>query len=339
MASIQCGHCGRPLRARLDLETQGCAACGAAEAFPSHVAARIKAARAALLLSDARRRQLSRQQREAITDGRRLLVVLGLVVLVALLPFGGCAASALARERPTTGGDLALRFAMLLAMAGVGAFAIGAFERARRRLPLACAALPPLVAGEHADCHVCGGPLAGTSGIARCAFCSADNLLDPALMARAQTREQQGVEGLEAAVRREAGSLGTSLGFLMGAVLGAVVGVPIWVFGAYFVLLFVGSCFERPVDDTLRYATIETPEGRCVGQVVGSEVKPGYGKAQPLGSATSYPASALVGATMRPRGSQERAKVEKVVEVPLNGNHAILDSGPSRKQGITDLCE
>lgn len=103
--------------------------------------------------------------------------------------------------------------------------------------------------------------------------------------------------------------------------------------------MVVTAFVDRPVDESTRYASVETPEGRCVGRVTQEKARTRTG-AYPLGGAETFSASALIGKTMRDGQSPEKGSVERVSSRPLWGNHAVVRFGATTRNVPVDyLCE
>lgn len=95
-----------------------------------------------------------------------------------------------------------------------------ALLRTGRRLREIARAVPPLRAGEPSACRVCGGAVTGL-GVVRCRFCSADNVVDASVLARAGEAHSDAAHDLEGEVQAQAAALGETrgLGFPMVAAL------------------------------------------------------------------------------------------------------------------------
>jgi hypothetical protein len=325
-----CDRCGKVVRVRLDRDVQICGACSAQVTFRPEVAQRIAAARSALLSMDLRSRQLTARQRNAV-EGSSLWMVLVLgAVVVACLPFGGCTTFAIFTDdvHPDDRMFLVGTFgAPLVVMAVLGATVVYAFRRAHRKLLGACAALPPATPGDPAACHVCGAPLAGARGaVARCSFCSADNVVSADVMARARHVHARGAFDVEAAVRREAASVGRLSSVLLLLTIVAVFIVPIGLGIADVMIFFACRDWERPLDDDIEYATVDTLDGRCVRRTKGATVYAGPGLGwKPVAPRSTFRASSLVGKRVRPRNGSSThtyAAVTKVTSSPFYGNMA-----------------
>lgn len=250
-----------------------CASCGYQGSPPAPTVARLLAAQPIVHGLDAKRRQLSARQRRLLTRARaRSWHVLALLAfgLLALSPCVGLALIAALTPYPSY--SLALICGappLLLAVVGAGLVALAA--RRRRALEAACAAVPPAVHGEPARCHICGAELPPPSvdahGIARCGYCAADNLVEPAVLARMGAKRAKHIEDYEAAVRREGVSVSaeTALSTILIGVL--VVGAPGVCLVASLFTFKVAPSYEAEVNRDLDYLLVDTPRGACAARV------------------------------------------------------------------------
>jgi hypothetical protein len=105
--------------------------------------------------------------------------------------------------------ELAPTLAGTLGVLAFGLIRIADLYRRLSELSEPWVAHVPSAPGEPARCHVCGAPvpIESTQAVARCAYCGADNLVDPMLLARIRSRHHLVVDGLEETVVAEATAL------------------------------------------------------------------------------------------------------------------------------------
>ncbi|MFO0551415.1 MAG: hypothetical protein U0271_23695 [Polyangiaceae bacterium] len=212
MLAAACPQCGANTRVTIAQPGElRCRTCGYVGAPTPDVERALRAAQAVLQSLDARYRQLSATQRLAL---RRSTTGLGCAGGIVVFVGGGFISLAL------LGGlalFLGLKLDTILWLVAPAAFffagslpALAGMFRARQRLNRTAVALPPLGAGEPACCRVCGAPLNipdRSTGLARCGFCRADNVVDRDAMARAQESKQGALVSFEAQLRREASAI------------------------------------------------------------------------------------------------------------------------------------
>lgn len=301
---------------------------------------------------DLRQRQLSGRQVGAAQGSSTYMVVLLVVIVFACLPFGGCAGCSIASDDVHPDDRIflvAIFSAPLVVMTMLGGLIVYAFRRARRKLLDACTAVPPAAPGEPAGCHVCGAPLVATpnGAVARCTFCSADNVVAPDAMAKAQHAHAHGATGIEAALRREASSLGTTSGLLVGAVMASVFIVPISLGIVECLILFSCRSWEHPLDNSVSYALVDVPEGHCLTRIREHDkmISAGpNGGWKPLGSAKVVRPGDIVGKRARPKNGASRTfvPVTKVTSSPFYGNLATMQHPDAANVGnrveLTSVC-
>lgn len=226
---------------------------------------------------DVRERQLSASERKAATSNTtNVLLFVGLAVFVLgpLFACGGCGTyTSLTNERPLWG-FLGITLAPLFVMLIVVAVAWVYIGRKRRAFQLACAAVPPAVTGGSAACHVCGADLATTTeAVVRCNYCSADNVVAPAVLDRAARQVVTVLDGFEHEVRRRSTSVKKAAQQASFATLGMGCITPVGVLAVFFLLEWaLLSGYEMPFHPEYNYAEINTPHGSCVAKVQKSDV-------------------------------------------------------------------
>lgn len=356
MLTSACPQCGRPIP--LSLATPDrvtCAACGFAGASPPDVRGRLAAAARILQSIHARERQLTGQQRRALTSSRGAAIGYWLTTALVGLPLLACGGlgTFLALE-----GKQASLSGAALALAPLALFVIAAVlgqrwvNRRYSALRIACAALPPAGPGQPAACHVCGAPLAqSTSAIARCGHCAADNVVAPDALAAAAASRATAVSDFEGAVRREATLTRSVAKQATLAIVVSAIGAPFFTVAVVFVGAVVLSMIEGPVDATYRYGVVETGGGKCVAHVyprADGKWLLGWGARPPAGkpsievrdTADDLPAMSandFVGKRVR-AGTDNRPPagvIERVHGNRLAGNGAVI---AGRSWTIEGLC-
>jgi hypothetical protein len=196
------------------------------------------------------------------------------------------------------------------------------------RLRTACAATPPRRPGEPATCHVCGAPVETLAGqaVSRCAYCSADNLIDaPALRAGAARRAIE-VADVAAAVTREARSLGGVAIGSYATVIATLVAIPVVTFASLVASFFVSMEVELPAESQ-PYAVVEIGKKKCIGEVsngnvsFGSKPPAGFPTSTPVGHSEQVPATRLAGRTL-----EDGRRIVRVISHPPGQNWMVLDS-------------
>lgn len=246
-----------------------CPACHYQGAPPADCVPSLQRAAQIVVGSSQRHRQLGAAQRRTLLLGRgrsRRFSVLALLAAAPLVACGGCGLVMGASLDDFLLSDVALMLtpivSFVLPVTGLWLW----LRSARRRLEEACVAIPPLVAGEPVTCYVCGGPLApsGVRPLARCDWCAADNLVDPAALARAAHRQTEVVGSLEGEVERQ-GRVASSTARTASAMLvPAAIVVPLVSLLVAFVTLAV---IELPAHLDDEYTEVVTPKGTCVVRV------------------------------------------------------------------------
>ena len=272
MLTGACPRCGRPIPLSLATpERVACAACGFAGAPPPDVRERLAAAAQILGSIHARERQLTGQQQRALTSSRGAAIGYWLTTALVGLPLLACGGLgsffALGAQEASFSGAA-------LSLAPLGLFVVAAIlgqrwvNRRYSALRIACAALPPAGPGQPAACHVCGAPLAqGTSAIARCGHCAADNVVAPDALAAAAASRATAASDFEGAVRREATLTRTVARQATLAILVSAIGAPFFTVVVFLVGAAVLSQVEGPLDATYRYGVVATGAGDCVARV------------------------------------------------------------------------
>ncbi len=274
MFATRCPNCGRPVSLSVATpQHMHCSGCGFDGRPPADAVERLLRAAAILRVADARERQLSVGLQRTLTSleaFRSRFVWIAVLANIPMSCFLGLAFLGLAiDEKPT---PPVMYVAMALPWAGMVAAAVLGYRWAkqqRARLEQACAARPSLQPGEPDRCHVCGAPIAPggpTRHVARCDYCGADNLVDPELLAQLRREQERSFGDYEQSIEQELKKArSASRQAAVGAVLAVLFSPCLFLF--VFTLLFatVGQ-IPQPAAP-LRYAWVDLPAGRCVGEV------------------------------------------------------------------------
>lgn len=324
MIAVKCSACGANVPVALAAPAKlACPSCGHEGEPEPELRARLEAAAAVLAGIDRQARQLSTAQRRSIRASSSwilayaaLLLTLAaplvLAVLIAalvLLVFDG-------RFNPALTATLCAPLLVVSVAALVGMVAL---VRRRRALFVACAAVPPTREGQPAHCHVCAGPIEVQGRIARCGYCDADNLVDPALMARFGNREVQDLGDLRRHVEDHARQLSSAGAWASVSVLLLVLVAPLvavtWMFIASASLRWL----ELPADASIRYGL----EDFCFVEHAGD-----------------IAVESLPGRHLQYRFAYDVAVVEKVYRDPIfDTNYIRARAGDElRRQPVQGLC-
>lgn len=285
MLAMHCRRCGAPVPLSLaQSDAVRCAFCDQESALPDDVAARLKAAGEMLSRHDASERQIRGMARLAVPfGGGAEKLYLGCAGF-ALLPIAAMIAAGTVQVFTAKGLNWGIAGIQLLAtsvvavaIAGTAFASLSILRKAGRRVAEAAAAVPPERPGEPVRCHVCGAPLEGRGvrGVARCDYCAADNVVEPAVLSRASARRLEVLEDYAAEVRRQTGAVGRAFGrstlmLVTAAVLAPVLcGGPVLLVGVFIWALGVAGwavvTTNQPPTPSNRYGLVEvTGEGRCV---------------------------------------------------------------------------
>jgi hypothetical protein len=222
---------------------------------------------------DARERQLSGQQKSILGSGCGFTVILVGVVVFFLGPALIWALISLGKALEGDNlGDIVL-FAVLgvspmavLLLGGVVSYIL--LRRVRHRLSTACAADPPAAGSEAARCRVCSADLVSTGeAIVRCQFCEADNVVDSDIVQRATRAQHEVLEGFEKVVVESGKEINRAAKRGVAAIVFSLVAAPFSAFLLTVIVYGALTCVERPANNEIRYALIETPSGRCLAQI------------------------------------------------------------------------
>jgi hypothetical protein len=177
-----------------------CASCGYIGAPAPATVIQLKQAAAVLAQLDANTRQLGQLARKVVSAKERhsgwaislisLMLLAGtmptvLVLLLTVVPavvqgrIEGNIYMLVSWGPPSLVASVALIGTVLL------------IKRNLRRITERSAAIAPLAMGEPCSCHICGAPLPATpspAGVLRCTYCQADNIVSPAILSRAASR-------------------------------------------------------------------------------------------------------------------------------------------------------
>ncbi|HBQ18363.1 MAG TPA: hypothetical protein DEF51_46970 [Myxococcales bacterium] len=352
MYAARCPECGRPGPVQLAAPDRfACGACGYRGAPPGQASAQLREAASILTRTDARRRQLSTFQRRLLTSDLFGTLVYLAACAAVLLPFAGCfALSAFTPGGPVDWAALLMCATPVLVVLTFGASGLLFLRSRLARVRAQLAAFPPPTPGAPAACHVCGGPLAATSDAAfvRCAFCRADNLVSPRVLAalgdaRARVLEDfTGEVGRRSAIARQA-----FRSALRGLGLGALVAAPLACCLGASVFSVMNNIETEPYEDA-EYALVDAPAGRCVTRVrglVGGNVSLVTGDwargasvttRRPRAEVPVFRAAALAG--MRVRHEGREARVARITGTGGTGENRLHLEGAPRAVPVQDVC-
>ncbi len=279
MIAVKCSACGGNVPVALATPDRLCCPyCGHQGAPDDGLRRRLEAAAAVLAGIDRRARQLSAAQRRSVRASGAWFVAYGALLLTLAAPFLLAGLIALivvvlfdGRFNPAL---TAVLCAPLLAVSAAALAGMIALVRRRRALYRACAASPPAQEGQPAFCHVCAGPVEVRGRVARCAYCDADNLVDPDLMRRFGHRELGDLDDLRRHVEAQASRLSRTGAWASVLVMLLVLVAPFaavtWMAVASLGLRWL----ELPADTSIRYGL----EDGCFvehGGELGVEILPG----------------------------------------------------------------
>jgi hypothetical protein len=273
MLSAPCPRCGRPAPLSLARpDVIACPACGFAGPPPPAIAQELRAAAHVVASLDSRQRQLTERQRRALASGGTRVAAFAVLYVLASLVFGGCAGCGAAVFGTSTAESqlgTAITVLPAIVMIASGLVCVLWIARRDRALRRACAASPPATPGHAASCRVCGGPLEAQTdrGVARCRFCSADNLISRDVMESVGAGRVVMIGSYAAAVRGAALGAAAAEGLsIVWIVLGSFF-VPIATTLAVLVAMSRYNAVQTAPDDTIEYAVVEEPTESCIGQV------------------------------------------------------------------------
>jgi len=355
MLTASCPRCGRPTPLSLAALVIHCSACGFEGRVPPALEQSMQKAHGVLQSLDARGRQLDARQVKALSSsGIRAVLVLVPVLLVTVPAILWAALGALA---VLPGRDYAtlVFFLLPLAVVAVSIFlAMTRMRKSRRRLLEACAARPPEESGGTAQCHVCGAPLqASTRGIARCVYCSADNVVAPRLLAELGHRSGHRTEEIERQVRMESERVGDATRAAGLATLASGCLAPFLTVAVFIVTVGVTALIERDVDRSVQYALIHSDAGDCVAKVTrslgswriwyGGDADKGFippENRQSLEGLQLQTADILSGKRVRVFHLKKEGRVVKAFSNPFHGNYVRIryDDGTEVREWPQGTC-
>ncbi|APR85142.1 Hypothetical protein A7982_10491 [Minicystis rosea] len=354
---MSCPRCGKPSAVSLATpEAMRCTACGYHGAPAPDVVRSLLEAAAVVARSPIQSRQLSDSVRRALSSANAyrlrftgISMGCSTPVILGALCFGlGQAAS----NDDTNWMLVAFGVAMVLETFALAALGGALIARRQRAMEEACAARPPSAPGEPSTCHLCGAPLVGhTEAFVRCGFCAADNLVAPAVLARARGVLSpwygSQVEAVESALERvRTVNNGATLFMILGAVA-----IPPFVLIQFILIVAIGVGIGVDIDKSVRYTVVHTAAGECIGRIKpqGNKTLVLFGLWRPndLPTEMTIPASQVHAfALSKLQGKRVRAytgemgRVERVLGSPLHGNSVGLDVGTGKMQlhAPTGLC-
>jgi hypothetical protein len=324
MIAVKCSACGANVPVALASPDRiACPFCGHEAAPEPELARRLEAAAATLAGIDRQARQLSGAQRRSIRASGAWILAYALLLFALAAPFLLAAAIAIlvllvfdGRFNPAL---TAVLCAPLLVVSIAALRGMVALTRRRRALFAACAATPPARPGEPAFCHVCAGPVELRGRIVRCAYCDADNLVDPSVMRRFGQRDAAALGELQQHVEAQAHALSRTGAWASVSALLLVFTAPVlalcWMFAASAGLRWL----KLPADTSIRYGL----EDGCFvehGGDIGVESLPGR--------------------HLQYRFAYDVAVVERVYRDPIfDTNHIEARAGDElRREAVQGLC-
>lgn len=365
MLAIFCPRCGRPAPANLAApDAFHCSACGFSGAPPPAAHAQLHAARSVLLRLDVSLRQLSEAQRRSLERAqrqRRLFVAFSAILFVPFLIWGmGGIGAQLAPQDPTEAfglGGLVLTLGPLALYVLLSSLSYGQIRGKQRRLEEACAARPPRATGEPVGCHVCGAPLAQRSGqaVVRCAYCQADNLVDPRVLARLSHAETRVAGAIEEEVVQHARAAASEAGFASLRLIPITLAAPFIVLVAIFVVGVPLTMIEEAPNLNFRYVFVPVSGGTCIARLRQHQKKPqlDFGKVPPAGmqekqsppqglSLLPFAVTRLDGSIVRSKAGQPARVVRSFQTVAFTLDNRIeiepLTGGAHEKREIRGTC-
>lgn len=280
MQTCACPRCGAPLPLSL-ASALGvrCGSCGYEGLPRPEVLERLRWAHAELARLDRRALQLDADGRAAVGRALRTRWVAWLLLGVGALPFVALSAVGLKEgiehDGPIPGRVFGVFFIAvpMFIHAGVGSVLSGSVSRAFRRLLAASAAIPPERPGAPITCAICGAALApqGVEPVARCGYCTADNVVHPKALALVTARRATDIDALGATTARRAHEATSAARYASTMGIASVVGTPFAAFFSVLGMLLAAKAIEphlalspSPME---RYAWVETKRGTCVGLI------------------------------------------------------------------------
>ncbi len=277
MLSCSCSGCGAPVPLTLASASEiRCRACRTVSPPPPDVQQWLLAAQAELFHLDVRTRQFDATARtgirRAIRSGRGTVVglLLGASPFVALLGYTLWEATVHSGPVINRVTGVVLLCVPLVIYGLIGGVLYGSVAKAKRRLLVIAAAVPPHRPGQPSGCSLCGAPLSasGVDPIVRCQHCGADSVVHPKSVAAAAAHRTVDLHVMGHSVRAWAAATSNAASDARRKTGLAVIVTPVVGFFSLVVLLVFASVLEPmlqlPADDMDRYAWLDTKRGRCL---------------------------------------------------------------------------
>jgi hypothetical protein len=353
MRTIDCPRCGAPHAVTIEraTEPQRCARCAHEFALPEPLRATIAESRALIERGAERDRQLDAKERASLASAGSAGVLSTLWLGVTLVPpllIAGFFAWVWS-EQGSLDAVLVVLGALPLALSIIVAIVTRRAAGARRaRLVEACAADVSSDPNVAACCYLCGGSLGEVDrGVARCRYCRADNVVDPAVVRRAHERRDERRAQNTSAVLANLSELRRDLrrSALISTV--SVVSGPVVTLALLLAVTVALDAIERPLQH-VEYALVDGAQGACVARVTrhADHVRLSYG-ASPIRAPEDRPnANGLVTTTIQqwvgrrvrsgPPGSPTHA-VRRAYGTAAGSNYVELDDGARRT--LEGLCQ
>jgi hypothetical protein len=332
-----------------------CPGCGYLGPPPAEAQGPLRHAAHVLSSIDQRHRQLSAAQRRTLLLGRRRAGCFTCLALLLGLPFACLSLMALLTlvTGKGTWSDVLFGAGPLLGF-GSAVLVLGLWARvARGALERAAVAFPPSAPGEPASCHVCGGPVpVGVEPLVRCAYCGADNLVEPAALQRAGSKRALALDAWENDIERHARAAATTTRAASALLLPAAVVFPaVALVGGALVLLSI----EHPAAESVEYTERATAKGQlCVARVRrdGAAVRLDWEHRPPEGESDTpvpappemrpFRASSVLGKELLGRFSGKPARVQRIYTTQLDQEANQVDllsaTGERTTQPLAGSC-
>ncbi|MBL8679262.1 MAG: hypothetical protein JNK05_08865 [Myxococcales bacterium] len=350
MRTVSCPNCGATAALSIEsVDAHTCVACKQSFALSPEMQRSLADGRAALARAAEADRQLDERERKSVADAGVANRWTGAWIAATLVPPAllglGWGALTLGQERPSWSlfvfGLIPIAFSGALVVAARGAMA-----RARYALLEACAADLPAGPSQPACCYVCGASIAAsTEPVARCRYCRADNVVDPAIVAKAHAhRDRARVESAEViaarlrTLREEAKRRATYA-------TGAVVAGPVLALVA--MMATSAALSSRRVGlHGEQFAVVQGEHGACIAKVTqySGRVRLSYGalrtrapEDRPSASGLALqPASAWVGRSVRVGASARTVTIRAAFGTMNGSDYVELDDGT--ESDLAGLC-
>lgn len=251
--------------------------------MPAEVVQSLWQANQVLMQQSASERQFSGVRQRIMMDaGAQLGLFVAIATLVSLPYLCLLGLFIPTMDSPTANSVVVALFVFpLLVVVGFAALGFSLMRKRLRALQASTAAVPPPNPGAPMRCHVCGGDLAPTAGVAftRCGYCHADNLTDPRVLASLGTTRHWILGDHANQLQAELSSLGGSFRRAMATmIIAASLALP----GSCCCVIPPGYLLDAnlAVDPytEYRYAVVDAPGGLCITFVYEDPAHPGQAR-------------------------------------------------------------